>query len=206
MNTKKTADLKREYPIYIRLGFIGALLLNIGMFLLLPNKFYVKPYEVRKVEVTAMEEITLQAEDMTPPPPEAKAAEPIEAESEEEVEAATIAETEFAEVYATPEEKVDIPVVPFWKVEKKPQPVSKVTPTYPQQARSAGWEGQTVVEAIVGINGRVESAKILQSSGYSILDQEALKAAKQWVFTPAEQRGQPVRVPVTIPFNFSLTE
>lgn len=204
MEKKAVADLKREYPIYLRWGMIGALLINIGMFTLLPKKYKVKPYTAHVAPITELDEITMEMKDFTPPPPEEKQALAVEAESEEEIEATTIAKTEFAEIYAPVEEKVNIPVVDFFKVEKKPEVLKQVRPEYPRDAREQGWKGSAFVEALVGADGRVKDVRLVQSSGYNTLDQAALKAARLWVFSPGEQRGQPVKVWVNIPFHFTL--
>ncbi|MBD3285929.1 TonB family protein [candidate division WOR-3 bacterium] len=205
MDKKPVADLKRSYPIYLRLGFIGAILINIGLFALMPKGYAVKPYKATVAQTTELDNIEMKAEDLTPPPPkEEEAAMPEEAESEEEIEATTIAKTEFAEVYAPVEEKVDIPVVDFFKVEKKPEPIKQFEPEYPRDARESKASGTVFVNALVGPNGRVLDVKLAQSSGYPSLDNAALKAARNWVFSPGEQRGQPVKVWVNIPFTFKL--
>jgi protein TonB len=51
----------------------------------------------------------------------------------------------------------------------------------------------------------VIDVRLVKGSGFDILDQAAMSTARRWTFTPAEQRGKPVRVWVNIPFNFSLT-
>ncbi len=202
---RTVVDYKHSYPINIRLGMIGALLVNIALFAFMPREFKVNAYKpTKEVEMMKLTEENLQVEDLVQPPPDVKPAVPVEAESEEEVEAATTAETDFAEVYENIEETVDVPVVPFWKVEKKPQPKNNPKPVYPAQARAQELEGQVLVEALVGADGRVEEVKLIKSSGHSILDEAALRTARQWTFSPAEQRGQAVKVPVTIPFNFTL--
>lgn len=202
---KSVADLKQSYPVYMRVGVIGALLLSIALFALAPKAFNITPYQTRQKREIIAEDINLEVENLIEPPPEAKPAMPVEAESEEEVEAATMAETEFAEVYTKPEESVEIPVVAFWKVEKKPQPQYSPKPGYPERARAAEMEGQTIVEALVDIDGKVIDVRLVKGSGFDILDQAAMSTARKWTFTPAEQRGKPVRVWVNIPFNFSLT-
>ncbi len=203
---KPVADIKKSYPIYMRVGMIGALLINIALFALAPKNINITPYQTKEKKAIISEDIDLQVENLIEPPPDVKPAMPIEAESEEEVEAATIGETDFAEIYTRPEESVDIPVVAFWKVEKKPTPKYSPKPVYPDRARTAEMEGQAIVEALVDVDGTVMNVKLVKSSGFDILDQAALAAARKWTFTPAEQRGQPVRVPVSIPFNFSLRE
>jgi TonB family protein len=50
----------------------------------------------------------------------------------------------------------------------------------------------------------VAEAQILKSSGNDALDEAALTAARQARFTPARQKDMPVKVWVSIPFNFYL--
>jgi len=206
MARKPVADLKQSYPISMRWGIIGALLINIALFALAPKSINVKPYRTSQKRAIIAEDIKLEVENLIAPPPEEKPAMPVEAESEEEVEAATMAETEFAEVYTRPEESVEIPVVAFWKVEKKPQPLYSPKPEYPERARVAEMEGQAIVEALVDIDGKVIDVRLVKKSGFTELDQAAMNAARCWTFSPAEQRGKPVRVWVNIPFNFRLNE
>lgn len=206
MARKPVADLKQSYPISMRWGIIGALLINIALFALAPKSMNVKPYQTSQKRTIIAEDIKLKVENLIAPPPEEKPAMPLEAESEEEVEAATMAETGFPEVYARPEESVEIPVVAFWKVEKKPQPLYSPKPKYPEKARVAEMEGQAIVEALVDIDGKVIDVRLVKKSGFNELDQAAMNAARCWTFSPAEQRGKPVRVWVNIPFNFRLNE
>ena len=39
---------------------------------------------------------------------------------------------------------------------------------------------------------------------FPTLDEEAVKALKQWKFQPAENNGKPIAVWVTLPFVFNL--
>jgi TonB family protein len=98
----------------------------------------------------------------------------------------------------------DVPVVDYYKIEKKPQVVSQHTPVYPAKARNEGHQGTVFVNALVGPYGRVVDVKISQCSGWEELDNAALEAARHWTFTPGEQRGKPVKVWVRIPFHFKL--
>ena len=127
----------------------------------------------------------------------------LAAASEAEVTATTIDRTDVVEVVKRTED-TDIPVVPFWKVEVKPKPINIPVPTYPDMARTAGIEGQAVVEALVDVDGSVADARILKPSGNASLDQAAVDAALRSKFTPAYQRDKPVRVWVSIPFRFTL--
>ena len=91
-------------------------------------------------------------------------------------------------------------------VEKKPNPMFIPAPQYPHPARRGGVEGQSVVRALVDTDGRVTWVEILRSSGYSLLDDATLEAARKARFLPAIRDGRPVRVWVAMPYNFRLTE
>jgi len=77
-------------------------------------------------------------------------------------------------------------------------------PVYPSLPLQAGIEGTTVVKMLVDIDGSVIDVKILKSSGNQMLDQEAVKAASQSIFTPAKQRDKFVRVWVSRPIKFQI--
>jgi|UniRef100_A0A7V3UZK4 protein TonB len=194
---------ERYYAIAIRLGLIAALVIAIGAFLILPKEFVVKPYQLRRSVEMVMEALPPQLEKMAEPPKAAKPSVPVAATSDAEVQASTVEATTFTEVTKKVDE-TDIPIVPFWKVEKKPEPVSIPKPVYPDLARNAGIEGRCVVEALVDVDGSVVDAKIIKSSGNQSLDQAAIEAAFKAKFTPAMQRDKPVRVWVSIPYQFTL--
>ena len=75
-----------------------------------------------------------------------------------------------------------------------PRVASTAAPAYPQALRDAGIGGRVVVRGVIGIDGRVESAEVVRSSGNSTLDNNALSAFYKWRFSPAKNdAGQKVR-------------
>lgn len=75
-----------------------------------------------------------------------------------------------------------------------PRVVSTAAPVYPQALRDAGIGGRVVVRGVIGIDGRVESAVVVRSSGNSTLDNNALSAFYKWRFSAAKNdAGQKVR-------------
>ena len=75
---------------------------------------------------------------------------------------------------------------------------------YPEQARKEGIQGRVLVQFIIEKDGSVSTPVILKEAHPS-LDAEALRIVSgmpKW--TPARQRGKPVRVKFTIPVNFKL--
>lgn len=79
----------------------------------------------------------------------------------------------------------------------------RVTPVYPEQARTQGIQGAVVLEAMVGEDGTVEHVSVL-SSGPSSLANAARRAVEQWRYTPLELNGKPMPVRKQITINFTL--
>ena len=55
-------------------------------------------------------------------------------------------------------------------------------PTYPAQAKRAGQTGTVVIEFTVDAAGRVISAHPISSSGWPLLDSEAVRTVRRWTF------------------------
>ncbi len=72
-------------------------------------------------------------------------------------------------------------------------------PQYPNAAVALAQEGAVVLLIHVSADGLVAGADILESSGYRLLDESALNAARSWHFLPAVKDGQPV--PFDLPFR-----
>ncbi len=196
----------RYYGLAIRTATVAAIVFAMLAFLVLPREFVVQAYKLKKSIESITETLPPTLTEFEKPAEPAKpAAVPVAAASEAEVTAQTIEATNQVEVIRQTEE-TDIPVVPFWKVEVKPKPINIPVPTYPEMARTAGIEGQAVVEALVDVDGAVADARILKPSGNASLDQAAVDAAMKAKFSPAMQRDKPVRVWVSIPFRFTLNE
>jgi protein TonB len=85
---------------------------------------------------------------------------------------------------------------------KQPQKTKDVRPVYPPIAQSARVQGIVIIEAVIGPDGAVRDAKVLRS--IPLLDQAALDAVRQWVFTPTLLNGQPVPVIMTVTVQFTL--
>jgi protein TonB len=86
-----------------------------------------------------------------------------------------------------------------------PRVLREVKPAYTAEAMRAKVQGVVLLECVVmpdGSVGRVEVVKSLD--GTFGLDQEAIKAARQWRFAPGTRFGEPVAVLVTIELQFTL--
>jgi TonB family protein len=86
-----------------------------------------------------------------------------------------------------------------------PRLIREVKPNYTSDAMRAKIQGTVLLECVVNTNGEVTEIKILRSLDQVFgLDQEAIKAAKQWRFAPGTRLGQPVPVIVSIELSFTL--
>lgn len=81
-------------------------------------------------------------------------------------------------------------------------PPGNSPPRYPRIARRRGWEGTVVIEVRVSGKGRVRAARVEQSSGYGILDEAALGAARQWHLARDDGADMLFHIPVV----FKLTQ
>ena len=88
---------------------------------------------------------------------------------------------------------------------RPPTKVHDVAPVYPPAALAARIQGTVIVECVVLPDGSVGKVEIVKSLDSAFgLDQEAIKAAKQWKFIPGTRFGEPVAVLVTIELTFTL--
>ena len=77
-------------------------------------------------------------------------------------------------------------------------------PPYPPLAFRMKLEGKVVLLTEVLPDGRAGNVRVVESSGYDLLDQSALTTVRQWKFTPARKDGVIVTQAVRIPITFSL--
>jgi len=86
-----------------------------------------------------------------------------------------------------------------------PRLIRNVKPQYTPEAMRAKIQGSVMVECVVNTDGTVSNARVIRSLDATFgLDQEAIKAAKQWLFAPGTRNGEPVPVMVSIELTFTL--
>lgn len=83
-------------------------------------------------------------------------------------------------------------------------PVKDVDPNYPKEAREKGWEGRAYLKLSIDPKGRVVEVELLESSGYNVLDKEAVKAAWRLRYKPATKNGVPIAWHIKRAFIFKL--
>ena len=87
-------------------------------------------------------------------------------------------------------------------VVKEPRKLRGVQPVYPPLALSGRLQGVVILECMVDTRGRVQEAKVLR--GVPLLDQAALDAVRQWVYSITLVDGVPVPVIMTVTVSFRL--
>lgn len=156
-------------------------------------------------EIEPQVEPTRRAVPITPPvPPMPTPVQPVP----------VIAPPPVVQAVAVPEPVVAPPAPPAEVVNSTPRTVSIAGVSYqrppqvryPEQARRRGDTGTVLVRALIGGNGRVESASVEQSSGNRLLDQAGLRAVKRALFNPYRENGITQSVYTLIPIAFNLNE
>jgi protein TonB len=86
-----------------------------------------------------------------------------------------------------------------------PAVLREVKPQYTAEAMRAKVQGTVWLQCVVLPDGTVGNIQITKSLDSTFgLDQEAIKAARQWRFKPGMRMGEPVPVLVTIELTFTL--
>lgn len=81
-----------------------------------------------------------------------------------------------------------------------------VAPVYPESMRMAGLSGVVPVEAVIGVDGRVSSVRVLSAQVHPDFAIAAVDAVRQWRFTPTLLNRVPVEVTMTVTLRFSLAD
>ena len=214
------ANLRLVYRKVLWISIGISALLHAALFAFFPE-FRAKAYAKAQAPIVIqLEEIPETKQERRPPPP-VRPVVPIATDSPDVPDDVTIEDTDidFAALEDLPpppplkeEEEVEEialeeeeeEVVELWKVEKQPEPIKKVPPEYPEIARKANITGRVFVLALIDRTGKVE--KIGKITGPEVFHEAARAAALQWEFTPAIQNDKPVKVWVSIPFVFTLTD
>ena len=78
-----------------------------------------------------------------------------------------------------------------------------IKPTYTEEGRRRGIQGEVLLRVKLTANGQVSILKVLQGLGFG-LDEQACSAAERIKFKPAEHNGQPIDSEVTVHVIFEL--
>ncbi len=92
----------------------------------------------------------------------------------------------------------------FYHFSKPPVLVKAVAPVYPVLARIGGFEGRVLLSVLVGEDGRVLKAEIVESDLPRDMEEAAVSAARKFIFEPAYQGSVPVKAYMRIPVVYRL--
>jgi len=84
---------------------------------------------------------------------------------------------------------------------REPRKIRDAKPMYPADAIAAGVQGTVNLEAVIARDGTVRDAHILR--GVRMLDEAALGAVRQWLFTPTLLNSVPVDVIMNVTISFT---
>ncbi|HXS96941.1 MAG TPA: TonB family protein [Candidatus Limnocylindrales bacterium] len=84
-----------------------------------------------------------------------------------------------------------------------PRLTFKQEPSYSEEARLAKYQGTVTLSVVIGENGKVTTAQVVQSLGLG-LDEQAMMAVETWTFQPATKNGVPVPTQALVEVNFRL--
>lgn len=219
-NDVLVATRKKHPDADLRVGHTERSLVAAGIVsaILAVGFFGVPDLRVQPVQAK-QEQIVIQMDDIPEtrqiqrPPPPPRPAVPIETEDEDVPDDVTIENTDLDfddvdfDLPPPPGQMADaVPVeeepIEFWAVEDKPVITKQVPPSYPEIARKSGIQGTILVRVLIGTDGTVKAAEVLR--GKEIFHKAALKAVKQYHFSPARQNDRPVPVWMALPIRFRL--
>jgi protein TonB len=209
------ADLRLQYRKTFELALAISLFIMLLAFHALPN-FEAAPRDVKAEIVQIKIEDIPPTEQLKQAPPPGRPSVPIPTESEDVPEDVTIETTDLnlSEIPPPPpppvtDEYENYVFIPY---DEPPVPIGgyeaiRKNLKYPEIARKAGVQGLVVVGVLIDENGNSVKTQVLKESGMKVGFEEAAQAAVMMMkWKPAKQRDKAVKVWVSIPVRFSLTE
>jgi protein TonB len=85
-----------------------------------------------------------------------------------------------------------------------PQLILQIRPTYTAAALDQRIQGSVELELVVTPEGAPSEIRVVRSLDPAGLDEEAIKAVRQWKFKPGRLAGVPVNVLVTVVLDFAI--
>ena len=211
------ADLRSRYPLYIEIGLVLSLALLIVAFRVDLSSSSSFQVQMEEQETVDMEQIQQTEQEKEPPPPP-KPPVPQEVPNNEVIEDQNVdfdASLDMDESLNTnegppedegneEEEEQEV----FMVVENQPELIGGMkalqqSVEYPEFAKKAGIEGRVIVQFVVNEQGNVQDPKVTRGV-HKLLNKEAVKAVKQQEFKPGKQRGEAVKVQMSLPVTFQL--
>lgn len=89
-------------------------------------------------------------------------------------------------------------------VDIAPRAVSRAPLAYPPAARAQGVQGYVLVSLLIDESGHVRDARVVESKPSGVFDDVAVESVRAWSFTPAEYKGEKVKVWANQRIRFDL--
>jgi periplasmic protein TonB len=77
-------------------------------------------------------------------------------------------------------------------------------PRYPPLSERLGETGRVIHKVMIGVDGRPQSAELVDSSGFARLDKAAHETVMRWRYVPGKRNGVPEAMPVNVPIHWEL--
>lgn len=208
------ADLRNWYRLFVQTGMVLSLLILVVAFQVNYTGSQTFEVNLEEQEVVDMEEIQ-QTEQETEPPPPPKPPVPIEVPNDETIDNEDVdfdASLDLDQELDTqqgppPEEEEEDEDEIFVVVEQQPDcggvEALQDEVSYPEFAKKAGIEGRVFVQFVVDENGNVTDPKVTRGV-HKLLNEEALRAVQSLQCQPGQQRGNSVKVQMSLPVTFRL--
>jgi len=153
------------------------------------------------------EKLTRPEREQVPPPVAAELPRPPEAEApalrEPEEPPAKLTSPKSLESSSAPAPAVAVAPRQA-RVDAPPKPKRNIRPDYPREARRRGEQGDVVLELEVAADGTVSKVRVVQSPGFPLLDEAAVRAVRDARFVPASAGGKSVASTARLTLNFKL--
>lgn len=217
LRKEEGADLRSWYRLFVEVGLTLSLLILVVAFQLDYQSSQNFQVDLQEQEVVEMEEIQQTQQENEPPPPP-KPPVPVEVPNNETIENEDVdfdASLDLEESLDTSEgpppdedeEEESQEDEIFVVVEQQPDcggvEALQDEVEYPDFARKAGIEGRVFVQFVVNENGDVVQPEVTRGV-HKLLNEEALRAVQQLSCQPGQQRGESVKVRMSLPVTFRL--
>ena len=217
LRKKDGADLRSQYPLYVEIGMVLALALLIVAFRVNMSTQSSFKVQMEEQETVDMKQIQQTQQEKEPPPPP-KPPVPQEVPNNEVIEQddvdfdASLDMSESLDTNQGPpdtgEEEEEEEQEIFMVVENQPELIwgmnsLREAVQYPDFAKKAGIEGRVIVQFVVDKEGNVTNPKVVRGV-HKMLNEAAVEAVKKQKFTPGKQRGEAVKVQMSLPVTFRL--
>lgn len=84
--------------------------------------------------------------------------------------------------------------------------LTKVTPSYPAAAKEARVQGAVTLDAIIGVDGKVQALRVRNAEIDPELARAAVESVSQWRYRPTLLNAEPIEIATTVVVNFTLMQ